>query len=82
MSATGRMGRESSKFYSLLSELISEKKESSYSIIATWMRRTIIFALIKSIGMCLRVIRSVFHRDKLKQSIKDDELLSELSSKV
>ena len=42
----------------------------------------IIFALIKSIGMCLRGSRSVFHREKLEQSIKDDELLSELSSKV
>ena len=82
MSATGGMGRESSKFYSRLSELISEKRESSYSIVATWIRRKIIFALIKSIGMCLRGSRSVFHREKLEQSIKDDELLSELSSKV
>ena len=82
MSATGGMGQESSKFYSLLSELISEKRESSYSIVATWIRRKIIFALIKSIGMCLRGSRSVFHREKLEQSIKDDELLSELSSKV
>ena len=82
MSATGGMGQESSKFYSQLLELISEKRESSYSIVATWIRRKIIFALIKSIGMCLRGSRSVFHREKLEQSIKDDELLSELSSKV
>ena len=34
MSATGSMGRESSKFYSQLSELISEKGESTYSIVA------------------------------------------------
>ena len=54
ISATGRMGRESSKFYLELSELISEKKGSSYSIVATWMQQKVIFALIKSIGMCLR----------------------------
>ena len=77
MSATGGMGRESSRFYSRLSELISEKRESSYSIVATWIRRKIIFALIKSIGS-----RSVFHREKLEQSIKDDEHLSEFSSEV
>ena len=82
MSGTGGIGRELSTFYSRLSELISEKRESSYSIVATWIRRKIIFALIKSIGMCLRGSRSVFHREKLEQSIKDDELLSELSSKV
>ena len=82
MSATGGMGRESSKFYSRLSELISEKRESSYSIVATWIRRKIIFALIKSIGMYLRCSRSVIHREKLEQSIKDDGHFSELSSKV
>ena len=82
MSATGGMGRESSKFYSRLSELISEKRELSNSIVATWIQRKIIIAFIKSVEMRLRGSRSVFHREKLKQSIKDDELLSELSSKV
>ena len=69
------------KFYSRLSELISEKKESSYSIVAAWIQGKIIFALIKSIGMCPGRSRSIFHREKLEQSIKDSELLSELSSK-
>ena len=46
MSATGGMERESSKFYSGLSELISEKRETSYSIVETWIGRKIIFALI------------------------------------
>ena len=32
--------------------------------------------------MCLRGSRSVFHLEKLEQSVKDDEFLSELSSKV
>ena len=82
MSATRGMGRESSKFYSRLSELISEKREQSYSIVGTWIQRKITFTLIKSIGMCLRGSRSIFHREKLEQSIKDDELLSELSLKV
>ena len=51
-------------------------------MVATWIRRKIIFALIKSIGMCLRGSRSVFHQEKLEQSIKDGERLSELSLKV
>ena len=82
LSATGGMGQESSKFYSRLSELISEKRGSSYSTVATWIQRKIIFALIKSIGLFLRGSRSVFLGKKLEQSIKDDELLSELSSKI
>ena len=82
MSGTWGKGRESSKFYSRLSELISKKRESIYNIVATWIRRKIIFALTKSMGMCLRDSRSDFHREKFEQSIKHDELLSELSSKV
>ena len=82
ISATGGMGRESSKFYSRLSELISKKRESIYNIVATWIRRKIIFALTKSMGMCLRGSRSDFRREKFEQSIKHDELLTELSSKV
>lgn len=82
MSATGGMGRESMKFYSRLSELISERRESSYSVVVTWIRRKIVFALMKSIGMCLRGSRSVFNHEKLEQSVKDNELLSELSSKI
>ena len=82
MFATGGMRREPSKFYSRLSELLSEKRELRHSIVATWIRQKIISALIKSIGMCLRGSRSIFHREKLEQSIKDDEVFSELSSKV
>ena len=82
MSTTGGMGRELLTFNSWLPELISEKRESSYSIVATWIRRKFIFALIKSMGMCLRGSRSIFHREKLEQSIKDDELLSKRSMKV
>ena len=41
MFATRGMGRESSKFYLRLSEFIGEKRESSYSIGATWIRRKI-----------------------------------------
>ena len=61
---------------------INEKRESSYSAVATWTQRKLVFAFIKSTGMCLRGSRSIFHQEKLEQSIKDDELLSELSSKV
>ena len=62
MFATGGMGRESSKF-SRLSELTSKKSKSSYSIVATWIRRNIIFALIKLTGMCLRDSQSIFQRE-------------------
>ena len=60
MSSTGRMGQQSSTFYSQFSELISEKRESSYSMAATCILRKIILALIKSIDMCLMVVDQFF----------------------
>ena len=61
MSPSGGMGQEKLKFYLWLPELINEKRESSYSIVATWTWQKIIFALIKSVGMCLRGSRHIFH---------------------
>ena len=60
MSSTGRMGQQSSTFYSRFSELISEKRESSYSMAATCILRKIKLALIKSIDMCLMVVDQFF----------------------
>ena len=76
MSSTGGRGRQSE-----LPDLISQKRESSYSMVATWIRWKIIFPLIKSIGTCLRGSRSIFHEEKLWQPIKDDELLTSNSSR-
>ena len=80
-SATGGMGQESTKFYSRLSDMISKKRSMNYSIVATWIRRKIIFSLIKSIGMCLRGSRLVFHTERLENSISEDIAMSEIASK-
>ena len=48
----------------------------------TWIRRKILFASLKSIGMCIRGGGSVFHRDKLEKTVKQNEFHSELSSKI
>ena len=82
MSATEEQGYESSKFYSRLLELISEKRKTKYCVSMTWIRRKILFASLKSIGMCIRGGGSVFHRDKLEKTVKQNEFHSELSSKI
>ena len=46
MSTTGAMGRENQKFYSCLSEIISEKRKENYAFIASWIRRKISFAIL------------------------------------
>ena len=80
MSATGGMGRECKKFYVRLAEMISYKRETSYSIIAAWVRRKITFSLIKSIGTCLRGSCSVFYNDALEKSLNGNAYTSEFIS--
>lgn len=78
MSTSGRTGRESSKIYSCLSELLSENRKTKYCVAAIWIWQKNIYALIKSIVMSIRGSRSVFYREKLKPYVKENEFLSEL----
>ena len=72
MSGTGEMARESSKFYSRLSELISEKRETKNFVAATWILQKIISTVMKSSGMCI----SFSSRKKLEQSNKENKCLN------
>ena len=81
LSATGGMGRESTKFYARLSEMIADKRNQPYSIVSSWIRRKISFALIRSIGMCIRGSRSVNHSyllDSITQDAKSSEMVSDV----
>ena len=81
MSAAGGMSRECKHFYRRLSEIIAEKRKQDYSVITTWIRRKVSFSLIKSIGMCIRVSRSLFCPN-LEASISCDAKTSELTSRM
>ena len=80
MSETGGMGRECEKIYVPLAEMISYKRRTSYSVIASWVQRKITFSLIKSIGMCLRGTHSVFYNNALEKSFNGDAYTSEFIS--
>ena len=54
MSLNGGFGRECGRFYSKLAEQIAEKRKQPYSIISSWIKRKIIFSLLRSIDLCLR----------------------------
>ena len=77
-----RMARECSKFYSRLSKMIAEKRDQSYSVIASWIRRKISFSLIRSIGMCIRGSRSVTSSNDLLKSTANDVVASEAISNI
>ena len=53
-SSNGGFRRECGQFYSKLAEQIAEKRKQPYSIISSWIKRKVIFSLLRSIGLCLR----------------------------
>ena len=53
------MGRECHKFYSRLSDLLSEKRNLPKSVVANWVRSKVCFALLKSNFLCLRGSQTV-----------------------
>ena len=55
----GSMGREASKFYKRLAEVLCEKRNEPYSLTMSWIRRKISFSLMRSVIMCLRGSRSI-----------------------
>ena len=55
----GSMGREFAKFYSKLSELLSDKRKENVSLTVNWLRTKLRFGILKSCLLCLRGSRSV-----------------------
>ena len=80
MACTGGMGRECRKFYDRLAHMISDKRGTDYNITVTWIRRKIVFSLIKSICVCVRGSRGLWNDKELINSIKNDIATSETRS--
>ena len=61
-STSGGMGREATAFYKRLADLISNKRNTTYSKAIAWIRCNLAFSLIRSAIMCIRGSRSTSHR--------------------
>ena len=65
--------------------MITEKRDQSYSVIASWIRRKMSFSLIStisSIGMWIRGSRSVALSNDLLTSTTNDAVASEVISNI
>ena len=60
-STTGGLGREATTFYKRLADLLSNKRNQPYSIVLSWLRCRLSFAMIRSAIMCIRGSRSSVH---------------------
>ena len=81
MSAAGGMGQEWKKILRS-AEMINSKRGTDYNITVAWLRKTITFSLIKTIGICLRGSRSIVCSDSLEQSLSGDAYVSDFFSNV
>ena len=57
-SSLGGMGKAATVMYRRLANLLSDKWNSSYSLIMGWLRCSLSFSLLRSSLMCLRGSRS------------------------
>ena len=65
--------------------MITEKRDQSYSVIASWIRRKMSFSLIStisSIGIWIRGSRSVALSNDLLTSTTNDAVASEVISNI
>ena len=75
--AMGGMGRESKLFYKRHSELLADPRSDHISITTTWVRRKVIFALMRSVVLCLRGSRISWNKDLLPSSISNSASVCE-----
>ena len=73
----GSMGTECRAFYSRLAELISIKRKlTNKSMVSSWLRTTVNFALLRSMLLCLRGSRSIRKRSFVLENIEIAEKIS------
>ena len=58
LSTNGGMGREASTFYKRLADLLSQRRQQTYSTVMGWLRCRISFASLRASIMCIRGSRS------------------------
>ena len=67
-SVYGGMGNECQIFMKRLSLLLSEKRAENYSMMSTWIRTKLSFALLRSCLMCIRGSRHHFYRPNITET--------------
>ena len=65
MSTFGGMGQEAEKFHRRLAQLISEKRNESYSDILNFIKTRLRFCLLKSVLISIRGIRGKTYMENI-----------------
>ena len=77
-SSNGGMSKETKRFYSRLSELISEKQNVDYSTASSWFKRKLSFSLLRTTVICIRGSRSRKYNVPTADVVGDLEVANEI----
>ena len=80
--AMGGIGRKARTFYNRLSELLADKRKEHLSVVTTWVRRKMIFSLMRSVVLCLRGSRIPWSQDHLASSVNNNTMYSEITCAI
>ena len=61
-SCSGGMAPECRKFFQQVALLISDKRKETYSVVSSWIKTKLSFALLRSALLCIRGTRHPFHK--------------------
>ena len=64
----GGMGSECKRFYSRLSQLLSEKRHENFSVTTSWLRCKLSFSLLRSALLCMRGSRTTSPQTETHQT--------------
>ena len=71
-SCFGGMGRECSRYYSQIADLLAEKRNLPKSIISGWLRSRLNFSMLRSCLLCIRGTRSSIHHQMVDRISESD----------
>ena len=71
-SCLGGKGRECSRYYSQIADLLAEKRNLPKSIISGWLRSRLNFSMLRSCLLCIRGTRSSIHHQMVDRVSESD----------
>ena len=81
-STTGGCGEEADKFHKRLAQLISIKREESYSSVVTFIRRKLNFSILRSTLIAIRGYRGYKSRNTISNNSEVAINVAEWNSKL
>ena len=74
--------RECAMVFKRLIDLLADKRKTSTSLVASWVRRKVNFSIMKSLLSCVRGTRHPWYKENIVETVQKDINLPEVMSKI